>query len=81
MTVQSINEVVRQAAERTGAERVRLERRTRLLSDRGPGYVARAFKDYLRMLAMRHIYCSPHHPQTNGNLECFHEALSPDFHL
>ncbi len=24
---------------------------------------------------MRHIRCSPHHPQTNGKLERFHETL------
>jgi putative transposase len=27
------------------------------------------------MHQMRHIRCSPHHPQTNGKLERFHETL------
>ena len=38
--------------------------RTRLLTDRGSGYLARAFEEYLRELKIRHIYCALHHPQT-----------------
>src|SRR5713101_3623022 len=34
-----------------------------------------AFEDYLRALSIRHIYCAPRHPQTNGKLEQFHETL------
>jgi transposase InsO family protein len=43
-----------------------VEDRKKLLSDRGSGRLARAFEEYLRMLAIRHIYCAPHHSQTNG---------------
>jgi transposase InsO family protein len=32
----------------------------------GPGFLAHAFEDCLRMLQIRHIRCAPHHPQTNG---------------
>jgi transposase InsO family protein len=32
-------------------------------------------EDYLRMQSIRHIRCSPHHPQTNGKLERFHQTL------
>jgi putative transposase len=81
MTAQSISEVVQQAVEWTGMEQVPVEDRTRLLSDRGSGYLAHAFEDYLRMLAIRHIYCSPHHPQTNGKLERFHETLKARLNL
>ncbi len=81
MTAQSISEVVQQAVEWTGMERVPVQDRTRLLSDRGSGYLARAFEDYLRVLAIRHIYCSPHHPQTQGKLERFHETLKARLNL
>ncbi len=62
-------------------EHVPVEDRTWLLKDHGSGYVARAFEDYLRMLSIRHLYCSPHHPQTNGELERFHETLKTRLNL
>ena len=55
--------------------------RSRLVTDNGPGYLAHAFEDYLRMLEIRHIHCSPHHPQTNGKLERFHETLKARVNL
>ena len=81
MTAQSISEVVQQAVEWTGMKKVPLEDRTRFLSDRGPGFLARALEDYLRMLEIRHIYCSPYHPQTNRKLERFHETLKARLNL
>jgi putative transposase len=75
MKTESISEVVERAIEWTGMKRVPVKLRARLVSDNGPSYVALAFEEYLRMHQMRHIRCSPHHPQTNGKLERFHETL------
>ena len=58
-----------------------VEDRTKLLSDHGSGYLARVFEEYLRMLEIRHIYCAPHHPQTNGKIERFHETLKARMNL
>jgi hypothetical protein len=33
------------------------------------------------MLAIRHVYCAPHHPQTNGKIEHFHETLKAHMNL
>lgn len=49
--------------------------------DSGAGFLAHAFEDYLRMLALRHIRCSPYQPQTNGKLERFHETLKARVNL
>ncbi len=81
MTAESISDVVEQAVEWTGLKNVPVEDRSRLVSDNGPGYLAHAFEDYLRMLQIRHIRCSPHHPQTNGKLERFHETLKARVNL
>ena len=81
MTAESISDVVEQAVEWTGMKNVPVEDRSRLVTDNGPGFLAQAFEDYLRMLALRHIRCSPHHPQTNGKLERFHETLKARVNL
>jgi putative transposase len=73
MTADSISDVVEQAIAFSGMRQVPVENRTKLLSDHGSGYLARVFEEYLRMLEIRHIYCAPHHPQTNGKIERFHE--------
>ena len=52
-----------------GMGQVPTEDRTRLLRNRGPGFLARALEDCLQMLEIRHIYCSPYHPQTKGHWE------------
>ena len=81
MTASSISEVVQEAVEWTRMEKVPVEDRTRFLSDRGPGFLARVLEDYLRMLEIRHIDCSPYPPQTNGKLERFHETLKARLNL
>jgi Integrase core domain. len=80
-TAEAISEVVQQAVEWTGMPAAPVESRARLLTDRGSGYLAAAFADDLRALGIRHIYCAPHHPQTNGKLERFHETLKARLNL
>lgn len=75
MTAESIGDVVEQAVAFTGMRQVPVEDKTRLLTDNGSGYIAKVLEDYLRMQSIHHIRCSPHHPQTNGKLERFHQTL------
>ena len=78
MTSDSLIEVVQEAVDRTGMDQVPIEDRTRLLSDNGPGYVSRAFRNYLGMVGIKHILATPFHPQTNGKLERYHQTLKRD---
>lgn len=81
LTAESISDVVQRAVEWTGLPQAPMNARARLVTDHGSGYLAGAFEDYLRALGIRHVYCSPHHPQTQGKLERFHETLKARLNL
>ena len=68
MTSDSFIEVVQDAVDMTGMTEVPVADKTMLLSDNGPGYMSRAFGDYLRLVGISHILTTPFHPQTNGKL-------------
>ena len=72
MTADSFIEVVQDAVDRTGMDRVPVTDRTRLLSDNGPGYVSRASGTTWGWSA------TPFHPQTYGKLERCHQTLKRD---
>ena len=74
----SLIEVVQEAVDSTGMTDVPLEDRTKLLSDNGSGYVSRAFREYMRVVGIRHVLAAPYHPQTNGKLERYHRTLKDD---
>ena len=78
MTAESLIEVVQDAVDSTGMDTVPVQDRTRLLSDNGSGYVSRAFREYMGMAGIRHIFASPFHTQTNGKLERYHRTLKDD---
>jgi len=78
MTSGSLMEVVQEAIDATGMTEVPLEDRTKLLTDNGSGYVSRAFRDYLRLVGIRHILAAPFHPQTNGKMERYHKTLKQE---
>ena len=52
--------------------------RTGLLSDDGSGYVSRASGDHLHLVGIRHILATPCHPQTNGEMERYHQTIERD---
>lgn len=78
MTSHSPIEVVQEAVDVTGMGQVPVEDRTKLLSDKGSGYVSRAFREYLHLVGIRHILTAPYHPQTNSKLEQYHWTLKTD---
>ena len=78
MAADSLIDVVQEAVDATGMTEVPVEDRTRLLSDNGPGYVSRAFQDYLHLVGIRHILAAPFHPETNGKLERYHRTIKQE---
>jgi transposase InsO family protein len=47
----------------------------RVISDNGPQFIARDFKDYIRLCGMTHVRTSSYYPQSNGKMERFHQSL------
>lgn len=49
--------------------------RPRVISDNGPQFVARDFKEFIRLCGMTHVRTSPYYPQSNGKIERWHQTL------
>jgi transposase InsO family protein len=47
----------------------------RIISDNGPQFVARDFKEFIRVAGMTHVRTSPYYPQSNGKLERYQQTL------
>lgn len=50
----------------------------RIISDNGPQFVARDFKEFVRIGGMTHVRTSPYYPQSNGKLERFHGTMKSE---
>jgi putative transposase len=51
------------------------EARPRVISDNGPQFVAKDFKEFIRIWQASHVRTSPYYPQSNGKLERWHRTL------
>jgi transposase InsO family protein len=51
------------------------EARPRIISDNGPQFLAKDFKEFLRFCGMTHVKTSPYYPQSNGKVERWHQSL------
>jgi transposase InsO family protein len=47
----------------------------RIISDNGPQFIAKDFKEFIRVTGMSHVRTSPYYPQSNGKLERFHKTI------
>jgi transposase InsO family protein len=52
--------------------------RPRIISDNGPQFIAKDFKEFIRLSGMTHVRTSPYYPQSNGKLERWHGTLKRD---
>ena len=49
--------------------------RPRIISDNGPQFIARDFKEFIRICRMTHVRMSPYYPQSNGKMERWYKTL------
>jgi putative transposase len=47
----------------------------RIISDNGPQFIAKDFKEFIRLAGMTHVRTSPYYPQSNGKLERWHKTI------
>jgi transposase InsO family protein len=47
----------------------------RIITDNGPQFIAKDFKEFIRIAGMTHVKTSPYYPQSNGKLERWHKTI------
>jgi transposase InsO family protein len=51
------------------------EARPRIISDNGPQFMAKDFKEFVKISGMTHVRTSPFYPQSNGKIERWHGSI------
>lgn len=69
MTEQEVEIILQRALERYP------QARPRIISDNGPQFIAKDFKEFIRLCGMTHVRTSPFYPQSNGKLERWHQSV------
>ena len=54
------------------------EARPRIISDNGPQFTARDFKEFIRISGMTHVRTAPYYPQSNGKIERWHKSIKSE---
>ncbi len=73
-----IRETMKEAEVETIVQRAREQfpgKRPRIISDNGPQFVAKDFKEFIRICGMTHVRTSPYYPQSNGKMERWYKTL------
>lgn len=52
--------------------------RPRIISDNGPQFIAKDFKEFIRVAQLTHVRTSPHYPESNGKIERWHKSLKQE---
>ena len=69
MTETDVETILQRAVEKHPGEK------PRIISDNGPQFIAKDFKEFIRLSGMTHVRTSPYYPQSNGKLERWHGTM------
>ena len=72
MTEADVEQIIQRARERFP------DVKPRIISDNGPQFIARDFKEFIRLCGMTHVKTSPYYPQSNGKIERWHRILKEE---
>jgi putative transposase len=50
----------------------------RIITDNGPQFIAKDFKEFIRVAGMTHVKTSPYYPQSNGKIERWYKTVKGD---
>ena len=73
-----IRETMKEAEVETIIQRAREQypgEQPRIISDNGPQFIARDFKEFICICGMTHVRTSPFYPQSNGKIERWFKTL------
>ncbi len=57
------------------AKELHMEAKPRIISGNGRQFIAKDFKEFIRVSGMTHVRTSPYYPQSNGKIERWHKSL------
>ena len=69
MTETDVETIIQQAREQY------LDTRLPIIADDEPQFIAKNFKEFIRLCGMMHVRTSPYYPQSNGRIERWHHSL------
>ena len=72
MTEADVETILQRALEKFPGQK------TRMISDNGPQFIAKDFKEFVRIAVLTHVKTSPYYPQSNGKIERWHKSLKND---
>jgi transposase InsO family protein len=75
MRAEDVTDTLTLALQASGCDSAAVAHKPRLLSDNGSSYIAGALADWLADRGMDHVRGTPHHPQTQGKIERWHQTL------
>jgi len=75
MKAADVTETLDLALVASGCDQATVVQKPRLLSDNGSSYVASDLAEYLEEKGMDHVRGAPHHPQTQGKIERWHQTM------
>jgi putative transposase len=75
MKAEDVTDTLQLALAASGCDQARVIHKPRLLSDNGSSYVSADLAEWLGDNGMRHVRGAPHHPQTQGKIERWHQTL------
>ncbi len=50
----------------------------RVISDNGPQFISKDFRQFISLVGMSHVRTSPYYPQSNGKLERWHHTMKSE---